>query len=91
MSFFDGYEEEALKGLIETLTKLSDGTLDEGDLVILRGLAEFALDKAEAFLKKEIGDVESKGGEVLNEYLSRWYVQLLLTLLVEELEDRIEE
>jgi hypothetical protein len=40
MSAFDGYEDEALRDLATTLRRLSDGSVDEGDLVIWKRRAK---------------------------------------------------
>lgn len=83
MGLFDGYEEEALKDLGVTLRKLSDGTVDEGDLVIVRDFLIFLVDKAVV----EISSVEGRLDEIAGEWLGKWYVQLLLSMAADELED----
>ncbi len=85
MSVFDGYEDEALRDLATTLRKLSDGTVDEGDLVIVRDFLYLLVDEAIV----AVGEIEAKGEEVLGDILKNWYVGVVLNLVADEIDKRV--
>jgi hypothetical protein len=86
MSVFDGYEDEALRDLATTLRRLSDGSVDEGDLVIVRDFLYMLVDEATV----AVGELEEKGQEVLGGILKNWYVGIVLNLIADEIDKRVE-
>ena len=87
MGVFDGYEKEALLDLVVTLRNLSDGSVDEGDLIVLRDFIHELADNHIDF----VGNIEAKGQELVGEYLQLWYVKSALLMLSAEIEKKINE
>lgn len=87
MGVFDGYADEALRDLAQTLRNLSDGSVDEGDLVVLRDVLHLLADELIDF----VGALEAKGEEFLSEYLQLWYVKTGLSMLAAEIDKKLAE
>lgn len=85
MSVFDGYEDEALRDLASTLRALSDGSVDEGDLIIVRDFLYLLVDEAIV----AVGELEAKGQELLGGVLKNWYVKIILLQLAAEIDERV--
>ena len=85
MGVFDGYADEALRDLATTLRNLADGSVDEGDLVVLRDVLHLLADELIDF----VGALEAKGEEFLGEYLQLWYVKSGLLMLSTEIEKKL--
>lgn len=87
MGVFDGYEDEALRDLAATLRNLSDGSVDEGDLIVLRDVLYLLADELISF----VGALEAKGQELLGEYLQLWYVKMGLGMLADEIDRKLQD
>ena len=85
MGVFDGYEQEALRDLVATLRNLSDGSVDEGDLIILRDVLHLFADELIDF----VGNIEAKGQDLVGEYLQLWYVKSGILMLAAEIEKKL--
>jgi len=85
MGVFDGYKDEALRDLVVTLRNLSDGSVDEGDLIVLRDFLHLLADELIDF----VSNIEAKGQEMVGEYLQLWYVKSALLMLSAEIEKKL--